>query len=85
VNPNSAADIGGLLGGSQRIQVIDETVISGGDIIIAIDGYRIVNGDDLMSYLESQTTPGQVITVSIERENEFLDIPIELGRRPVVS
>ena len=85
VNPNSAADIGGLLGGSQRIQVIDETVIIGGDIIIAIDGYRIVNGDDLMSYLESQTTPGQVITVSIERENEFLDIPIELGRRPVVS
>jgi len=85
VSENSAASNAGLYGGYQQRIIIDEYVIVGGDIIIAIDGNRVINGDYLMSYLESKTTPSQIITLTIVRDNEILNVPIELGRRQVVS
>ena len=85
VSEDSASSYVGLQGGYQQKVIIDEYVIVGGDIIIAIDENRVINGDYLMSYLESKTTPGQITTVTIVRDNEILNVPIELGRRPVVS
>ncbi len=85
VSQNSSASYAGILGGNWQKVIIDEYVIIGGDIIIAIDGNRVINGDYLMSYLESKTMPDQVITVTIVRDKEILNVPIELGRRPVVS
>ena len=84
VSQNSAASNAGLQGGYQQRIIIDDYVIIGGDIIIAIDGTRVINGDDLMSYLELNTISGQTITLTIVRENELLNIPVELGQRPVV-
>jgi S1-C subfamily serine protease len=80
-----AADKAGLKGGDQQVRIDDEWVIIGGDIIIAIDGTRIINGDSLMSYLEEQTTPNQTASFSIIRDNQQLDIPIKLGTRPAWS
>lgn len=85
VSKNSAASQAGLQGGYQQKIIAGEYVVTGGDIIIGIDGHRVINGDSLMSYLELTTTPGQNITLTIIRDNEILNIPIELGRRPVVS
>jgi len=85
VSEDSASSYVGLQGGYQQKVIIDEYVIVGGDIIIAINENRVINGDYLMSYLESKTTPGQITTVTIVRDNEILNVPIELGRRPVVS
>lgn len=85
VASGSAAEDAGLQGGVQQVQIIDERVIIGGDVIIGIDGVRIVNGDALMSYLEEYTQPGQTITITIVRENQILDIPITLGVRPSPS
>jgi S1-C subfamily serine protease len=69
-----------------------EEVISGGpadkaglqakDIIIAIDENRIINGDDLSTYLEEYTMPGQTIDVTIVRNDQTIVIPVELGKRP---
>jgi S1-C subfamily serine protease len=85
VSQNSSASYAGIQGGNWQKVIIDEYVIVGGDILIAINGNRVINGDYLMSYLESKTMPDQVITVTIVRDNEILNVPIELGRRPVVS
>ena len=85
VTQDSAADDADLKGGSQQIQIIDERIIIGGDIIIAIDGNRVTNGDYLMSYLEEYTSPNQIVTLSILRGNQLLDVPVTLGARPMIN
>ncbi len=85
ITSGGAADKAGLIGGNQQVRINNEWAIIGGDIIIAVDGTRIINGDSLMSYLEEQTTPNQIITVTIIRENQQLNIPVELGTRPALN
>jgi len=79
-----AADKAGLKGGTQQVVINNEWTIIGGDVIIAVDGTRIINGDTLMSYLEEKTTPNQTITITIIRDNKQQNIPVELGMRPAI-
>jgi len=51
------------------------------DIIIAMNGTRIRNGDDLSSYLEGNTLPGETVRVQVMRSNVATEIPVVLGRR----
>ena len=60
------ADEAGLRGGTQQVLVAGKWVTIGGDIVIAIDETRITNLDDLSTYLEEYTLPGQTIN---ERNN----------------
>jgi len=85
ITSGGAADNAGLKGGSQQVQINDQWAIIGGDIIIAVDGTRIINGDSFMSYLEEHTHPKQVITVTIIRGTQHLEISMELGTRPSVG
>jgi len=52
------------------------------DIIIAMNDTRIRNGDDLSSYLEGNTLPGEAVRAKVMRSNEATEIPVVLGRRP---
>ena len=85
ITNGGAADKAGLKEGNQQIRINNEWVIIGGDIIIAVDETRILDGDSLMSYLEEYTTPKQIITVTIIRDNQQVNIPVELGTRPAVG
>jgi len=85
ITDSGAAAQAGLKGGNQQVRVNDEWVMTGGDIIIAVDGTRIINGDSFMSYLEEHTTPHQTISVTIVRNHQLLDIPVVLKQRPVAS
>jgi S1-C subfamily serine protease len=80
-----SADKAGLRGGTQRVQIAGRSVIVNGDIIIAIDGARIINGDDLMTYIEEHTLPHQIINVTIVRNNQMLGLLVELEKRPSLS
>jgi S1-C subfamily serine protease len=85
VTTGGAAYAAGLKGGNQQVRVMDQWVIIGGDIIISVDGTRIVDGDSMMSYLEENTTPHQIIQMTIVRNHQLLTIPVELGQRPVMN
>lgn len=85
VTSGGAADKAGLLGGGQQVRITDQWIMIGGDIIVAVDGTRIINGDTLMSYLEENTLPHQVIHLTIVRNHQLLTIPLELGQRPATS
>jgi S1-C subfamily serine protease len=85
VTNDGAADLAGLQGGNNQVRVNNEWMIIGGDVIIAVDGTRIVNGDTFMSYLEEHTTPNQTITVTILRNNQTQDISLVLKQRPSVN
>jgi S1-C subfamily serine protease len=82
VTNGGAAEEAGLKGGNQQVRINDQWVIIGGDIIIAVDGTRIINGDTFMSYLEEHTKPSQTIRVTIVRNHQFQDILVELKQRP---
>jgi S1-C subfamily serine protease len=85
VTPGSGAANAGLIGGNQEVIVIDEVILIGGDILIAIDDNKVINGDYLISYLEEHTTPGQIVNLTIIRDNEKLNVPVELGSRPIIN
>lgn len=75
----------GLRGGTSQVVIDGSMVTVGGDIIIAINGTRITSIDDLSTYLEENTSPGQTIDVTIIRNNEAMTIAIKLGTRPSLS
>ena len=52
------------------------------DIIIALNDTPIRNNDDLASYLEEKTLPGQSIVITAVRGSSTIDIDIVLGTRP---
>jgi S1-C subfamily serine protease len=70
----------GLKGGNIQKSILGSTVILGGDIIIAINGQRITNTDDLLSYLEQHTEPGQTASFSIVRNSQTQSITVSIGK-----
>jgi S1-C subfamily serine protease len=79
------ADEAGLRGGSKQANIAGQLITVGGDVIIAINGTRITNLDDLLTYLEAYTLPGQTINVTIVRNNQIVTLQAELGTRPPPS
>ena len=52
------------------------------DIIIAFNGTPIRNNDDLASYLEEKTLPGQRMVLTVVRGSSTVDVNVVLGTRP---
>jgi S1-C subfamily serine protease len=75
----------GLKAGTLQATVDGNKITVGGDIIIAINGARIRNGDDLSTYLEENALPGQTISLTIVRNNQNMTISLVLGARPAPS
>jgi len=82
VLPNSPAEKAGLKGGDQTVYIDGLQVKIGGDIIIMINGTRIRNGDDLSTYLERNTHPGQNVQITVIRSGKTVNIILKLGVRP---
>jgi S1-C subfamily serine protease len=53
-----------------------------GDIIIALNHQTIKNNDDLASYLEENTLPGDNLVLTVVRGNSQIDVTVILGTRP---
>ncbi len=79
------ADNADLRGGTKQAQIAGEWITIGGDIITAINETRITNIDDLSTYLEEYTSPGQTINVTIVRNKQIMTLAVELGTRPPPS
>lgn len=85
VLPGTPAAAAGLQGGGENsgtryINLCPQR--RGGDIITAIDEQPVISFDDILSYLESDTSPGDVVTVRILRGGEEYLIDVELAPRP---
>jgi len=82
VTSEGPADKAGLRGGAKQVLIAGERITIGGDVIIAINETKITNIDDLSTYLEEYTLPGQTINVTIIRNNQTMTLAVELGTRP---
>jgi S1-C subfamily serine protease len=76
----SVSSSNGLKGGNTQASVLGSRVIIGGDIITAINGARITNTDDLLSYLEQHTLPGQTVNFTVVRTGQIQTIQITIGK-----
>jgi S1-C subfamily serine protease len=81
VTSGGPADEANLRGGKQLVQIAGQSVTIGGDIIIAINDARITGIDDLSTFLEEHTLPGQTIDVTIIRNSQVVTLPLKLGTR----
>jgi S1-C subfamily serine protease len=70
----------GLKGGNTQTSILGSTVALGGDIITAVNSLRITNTDDLRSYLEEHTLPGQTAQFTIVRSGQTQTIAVTIGK-----
>ena len=73
------ADEAHLRGGQQMVTIGGQQYLVGGDIMISIDGNRIINYDAFSTYLARHTLPGQTIRVGIVRSGSYLEVQVTLG------
>ena len=76
------ADKAGIKAGSQSVVANGIRYVLGGDIIVSINGTKIVNGDALSTYLEEHTVAGETIHIGIIRSGQLMTIDLVLGTRP---
>ena len=85
VTAGSPADRAGLVAGSNTVTVQGSQYTIGGDIIIAVNGTKIVNTDALSSYLQEYALPGQTGVFQIIRNGQVRTLDIVYGTRPSAS
>ncbi|MBO3800557.1 MAG: trypsin-like peptidase domain-containing protein [Candidatus Brockarchaeota archaeon] len=85
VTLNGPAAKAGLRGGNKYVTIKGTRILVGGDIIIGVNGVKVSSGDDLFSYLEEYTSPGQTITLTIVRNRQVMDVPVTLEARPPLA
>lgn len=74
------ADEAGILEGTESTRI--PNLQKGGDLIIAIDGMSIRTFDEMLAYLITNKSPGDVVVLTVLRGEEQVDVSITLGKRP---
>ena len=83
--PGGLADKAGLKVGTNDVTIEGQEYAVGGDIIISVNGTKIVNNDALASYLALNTVPGQTVALSIVRAGHETTVDVTLGTRPPIG
>ncbi|HYY90282.1 MAG TPA: trypsin-like peptidase domain-containing protein [Chloroflexota bacterium] len=78
----AGAQQAGIQPGNRRLNLGNDTVVSGGDIISAVDGQPTATGGDLRGYIENTKHPGDSVTLTVLRNGQRLDVPVTLSERP---
>jgi S1-C subfamily serine protease len=76
----SVSTSNGLKGGNSQMTILGARTVIGGDIIIGINGQRITNTDDLLSYLEQHTLPGQTVDFTVIRSRLTQTVSVTIGK-----
>lgn len=82
ISADSPAARAGLRGGQERVRIGRTVLLVGGDILTAIDGRPITTGRDLLRFLDTQTTVGQTIQVTLWRDGQEVILPVTLDEQP---
>ena len=78
VIPGGSADLAGLHGGDQRAYLGNSLIMLGGDLIIAIDGEKIQDEDDLAQIMNNHRA-GDTVKITIYRGKKKMDVSVSLG------
>jgi S1-C subfamily serine protease len=75
------ADEAGLRGGDGRLRFQAGSYETGGDVVLSIDGHKIVRPDDLARFI-SLHEPGDKVTLVVLRDGKREEVQVTLGKRP---
>jgi S1-C subfamily serine protease len=78
VTPGGSADQAGLHGGDQPAYLGNIRIMLGGDLIVAIDGEKIQDQQDLSEMMNNHRA-GDSVKVTIFRGKKKLDVTVPLG------
>jgi S1-C subfamily serine protease len=76
------ADLAGILGSTDTVNIEGFTYSVGGDVIIGIDGVIMETFYELQVYLTRNTKPGDTVKMNVIRDGEVIEVPFTLGSRP---
>jgi 2-alkenal reductase len=83
VTAGTGAATAGLRPATSPQSVRSREVGVGGDIIVAVDGQPVRRSPDLLVYLERNKHPGEIVTLTVVRDGQRLDLPVRVGERPL--
>ncbi|HET8593029.1 MAG TPA: trypsin-like peptidase domain-containing protein [Solirubrobacterales bacterium] len=75
------ADEAGLRGGDEPLRFQAGSYRSGGDVILSVEGRRVIEPDDLARHIAS-FSPGEEVTLEILRDGKRRELTVTLGERP---
>jgi S1-C subfamily serine protease len=78
VVPGGAADNAGLRGGNERAFLGNIPIMVGGDLIVAIDGKKVEDQQELAQVMNNHRA-GDVVRVTIYRAKKKMDVNVTLG------
>jgi S1-C subfamily serine protease len=81
VVPGGPADKAGLEGGNEKLVFQGQPYRVGGDVILQINGKKVVEVDDL-ARLVAEHEPGEKVKVTILHDNKREQVEVTLGKRP---
>ena len=76
--PGGAADQAGLRAGTERAYLGNTPIMLGGDLIVAIDGQRVENEQDLEQMMDDHRA-GDTVKITIYRNKKKVDVNVSLG------
>ena len=72
----------GIQGGTRTVTVEGQSYKVGGDIIVSVNGAKVIDSDGLASYLEEHALAGQVVQLGIIRSGSLMTVGVTLGSLP---
>ena len=80
VTPRSPADEAGIKAGDSSSEL--PGYYAGGDLITAVDGLEVRDFSDMITYILNNTSPGDVVTFTVLRDGQEIQLDLTLGKRP---
>jgi S1-C subfamily serine protease len=78
VTPGGSADLAGLHGGTERAYLGNIPIMLGGDLIVAIDGEKVEDEQDLSQMMNNHRA-GDTVKVTIYRNKKRMEVSVVLG------
>jgi S1-C subfamily serine protease len=75
----------GIKVGTQTVTIDGQQYLVGGDIIVSVNGTKIVDNDALATYLAEYTISGQTAVLGVIRNGSLASVDVKLGTRPPIG
>ena len=82
VTPGGPAAHAGIRGGSKEIEFEGESLVTGGDVVVSVDGVPVPDADSLVRIVTINLRPGQTALFGIVRAGARHTVAVRLTERP---